>query len=59
MGQSFENWAKFLKRGKNKKFRGARHMRMKCASSTRESCAGIRASFTMIPSESQENLGKS
>ena len=45
IGQNFENGAKFSKRGK-KKIRGARHMRVKCASSARESCAGIRASFT-------------
>ena len=46
MGQNFENGAKFSKRGKKIKNRGARHMRVKCASSARESCAGIRASFT-------------
>ena len=40
MGQHFQNWAKV------KNFRGARHMRVKCASGARESCAGIRASFT-------------
>ena len=46
MGQNFENGAKFSKQGKNKKNRGGRHMRVKCASSARESCAGNRASCT-------------
>ena len=40
MGQNFQHGAKI------KFSRGARHMRVKCASGARESCAGIRASFT-------------
>merc|ERR1711954_397607 len=36
MGQNFENGAKFSKWGKKKKNRGARHMRVECASNARQ-----------------------